>query len=226
MRQTLWAAPLLGALTLVCAFSAFESVRSWKYYRHDFNSYWEFTAWRLSGYFTTADNNGAMALATDQVRPLPYFTLRSLWEFPGLRDSFVGYQQLTGVDVQEAHTKMLEQYGTIELNNEGGLFQPALDFGWGGFLLYWLGYGFFSTRLYRSFQAGSLLGITLYPLVYMSLLEVPLILFLFYTRMFPPLAALLATAWLAKHALSRLEESEASGLTGPGESVASASAHQ
>jgi hypothetical protein len=101
------------------------------------------------------------------------------------------------MDLPTDYQAMLEQFGTIELNNEGGLFQPALEFGWGGFLLYWFGYGFLSMKLYCKFLGGTLLGIAVYPLVYLSIQEVPLILLLLYTRFFPPLITLLVVSWLA-----------------------------
>ncbi len=169
-RGLLFAAPVLGGIGFVAFFGFCEYFRSWKYYETRFDSYADFTVWRLSGYFTTAHNNGAMALATDQPRPLPYFTLRPLWEFPGIRATPFSYQSLTGVDVPKAHERMLERFGTIELNNEGGLFQPALDYGFGGFLVYWAAYGFISFNLYRRLMAGTLAGVLLYPLFYMSIL--------------------------------------------------------
>ena len=68
---------------------------------------------------------------------------------------------------------MLEQFGTPELNNEGRLFQPALDFGLGGYVLFWLASGFVSGRLYRHYLVGTLAGLTLYPLVVIAILETP-----------------------------------------------------
>jgi hypothetical protein len=202
IRWLLVAAPVICIFGVVLFFGVFEYFRSWMWYRDQFHSYAEFTMWRLSGYFTTAHNNGAMALVTDQPRPLPYFTMRPLWEFPGVSDSPLGYEALTGVDVPLAHENMLHRYGTYELNNEGGLFQPALDFGWAGFLVYWFGYGFISAKAYRCFLAGTFAGVMLYPLIYMSLLEVPLILFLMYTRVFPSLVAIGIAAWMASRATS------------------------
>jgi len=93
---------------------------------------------------------------------------------------------------------MLEQYGNVELNNEGGLFQPALDLGLAGSLLFWCGYGFVAGRFYRGYQVGTLAGVTIYPLIYLSILEVPLVLFLFYPRMFPGLVTLATVAWMTR----------------------------
>jgi len=197
VRKLLFAAPVIGVLGLFLFFGFFEYFRSWNHYQTSFNSFPEFVVWRLSGYYTTAHNNGAMALVTNQPRPIPYFTIRPFWEFPGVSKSSFSYYELTGMDVPANHVAMLDQYGTLELNNEGGLFQPALEFGWAGFLVYWFGYGFISTKIYQRFLGGTLLGLALYPLVYLSVLEVPLALLLFYTRFFPPLVTLMFVSWLA-----------------------------
>jgi hypothetical protein len=211
-RAGLQIAPLAGPLALVLFFGSFEYFRSWRYYKEDFDSYAEFTVWRLSGYYTTAHNNGAMALETHQPRPLPYYTLRPLWLFPGVRNSPFGYEQLTGFDPEENHTRMLERYGNIELNNEGGLFQPAIDFGLAGSLLFWCGYGFMAGRFYRGFQAGTLAGVTIYPLIYLSILEVPLVLFLCYPRLFPGLVTLVVVAWMTRTAAAPEEHPAMSAI--------------
>jgi oligosaccharide repeat unit polymerase len=211
-RRMLFAAPVLGIIGLLLFFGFFESFRSWNFYKTKFDSYAEFTVWRLTGYYTSAHNNGAMAMMTNQRRSLPYFTIRPLWEFPGINDSSISYHALTGMDLPTDYFKMLDQYGNFELNNEGGLFQPALEFGWAGFLVYWFGYGFISGNLYRRFLGGTLLGLTMYPLIYLSILEVPLALILLYTRFFPPVVTLLLVALLGWRPAPRLS-SPAIGLT-------------
>jgi oligosaccharide repeat unit polymerase len=201
-RNALRMAPLVGPVALVLFFGSFEYFRSWRFYQKEFDSYTEFTIWRLSGYYTTAHNNGAMAMETGQWRPLPFNTLRPLWLFPGVPKSPFAYHKLTGHDIEEEHTKMLKRYGNFELNNEGGLFQPTLDYGIAGSLLFWFGYGFVAGRLYRGFQVGTIGGITLYSLIYLSILEVPLVLFLFYPRMFPGLVTLAVVAWTTRRSVA------------------------
>ena len=196
-------APLGGAFMLLLFFGAFEYFRSWRYYEDKFDSYAEFTLWRITGYYTTAHNNGAMALATQPTYPLPYSTLRMLWSIPGLDQTPLGYRQLTGVDPARRHERMLERYGTPELNNEGGLFQPALDFGLPGSLLFWLGCGFVASRLYASYLRGNLTGLTMYPLVFLATLETPRLLYLCYTRSLPAIVLLIVVALLTRRAESR-----------------------
>jgi hypothetical protein len=193
--------PILGIAALLLFFGTFEYFRSWRFYHQEFDSYTEFTLWRVSGYYVTAHNNSAMALETQPRYPLPYSTLRHLWSFPGLSRTPLGYTKLTGVDPVARHTAMLDRFGTPELNNEGGLFQPALDYGLAGYLLFWSGCGFVSGRLYRAYLVGTFAGVALYPLIIIAILETPRLLYLCYTRSFPPIVALLLISWLVARPL-------------------------
>lgn len=197
-NSTIRVLPILGPIVLLVFFGASEYFRSWRYYHSEFDSYTEFTVWRLSGYYTTAHNNGAMALETGVPRVLPFNTLRPLWYFPGVSQSPLGYKQVTGYDAEEEHKRMLNRYGNIELNNEGGMFQPTIDYGFAGGFIFWFAYGCLAGRLYRSFLAGSIGGLTVYPLIFLSILEVPLVLFLCYSRMLPPFLSLAAVAWVTR----------------------------
>ncbi len=202
--RVLRAAPLVAPVAVVLFFGGFEYFRSWRFYHTEFDSYTEFTVWRLSGYYTTAHNNGAMTLETAAPRILPYNTLRSFWLFPGISKSPLAYDKLTGRDAEADHLDMLHRHGNFELNNEGGLFQPTLDYGIAGGMIFWFGYGILAGRLYRSFMVGTIAGLTVYPLVYLSILEVPLVLFLCYSRMFPAFVVLAGVAWTTRpHAVAR-----------------------
>jgi hypothetical protein len=192
--------PLLGLAALLLFFGGFEYFRSWRYYVNDFDSYAEFTLWRIGGYYTTAHNNGALALETQPTYPLPYATLRQFWSIPGLASTPLGYTHLTGIDPTTRHLGMLEQFGTPELNSDGGLFQPALDFGLSGFLLFWFACGFAAGRLYRAYLVGTLAGLSLYPLVFLAILETPRFLYLCYPRSLPAIATLLVVVWLTSRA--------------------------
>ena len=192
--------PVIGFVLLLLFFGGFEYFRSWQIYKSDFSSFSEFTLWRVGGYFTTAHNNGAMALETQSPLPLPYWTLQPLWEFPGMRNAPIGYYALTGLEPSVEHLNMLAQYGTVELNNEGGLFMPFVDYGLFGYLIFWFVSGFLAGKLYRFFLAGTLAGIVLYPIVFLSILNVPLILYIFFPASFPPLVMLLVVLWRARRA--------------------------
>ncbi len=196
-------APLIGVVGLVLFFAGFEYFRSWRYYRDDFDSYPTFVLWRLGGYYTTAHNNGAMALEKQSPYPIPYTTLRQFWGFPGMSSTPLDYKKLTGFDPVVRQDEMLEESGNIELNSDGGLFQPAMDYGLGGLVLFWFGCGFVSGRMYRQFLVGTLAGICIYPLILLAILETPRLLYLCYTRTVPGLAVLFVVIWLTSRATDR-----------------------
>jgi hypothetical protein len=200
VRAGLQMAPALGVVGLVLFFGSFEYFRSWRHYQHYFDSYAEFTLWRVGGYYTTAHNNGAMALEKQKPYAIPFATLRQLWTFPGLSNTPFAYEKLTGNDPIAQYKEMLVRHGTPELNNEGGLFQPVLDYGIAGYLVFWCGCGFVAGRLYRGFLVGTLAGLLLYPLVFLGMLETPRLLYLCYTRSFPALATLLVVIWFSRPA--------------------------
>lgn len=186
-RMINWA-PAVAVVGLLVAFAATEYPRSWRHYRDDFHSFAEFTLWRVSGYYTTALNNGAMAYEVRGTRPLPYASLQALWAFPLVEQSPVSYEALTGIDPQVAHQSTLERFGNPELNNGSGLLQPLLDFGPWGMVVFWLLYGWLAGALYRAFLAGSITGMAFYPILYLSLVEAPRILYLPSGRVFAALA--------------------------------------
>jgi hypothetical protein len=98
----------------------------------------------------------------------------------------------------EAHTDTLERYGNPELNNDGGLFAPARDFGWNGCGPFWLIYGYLAGKAYRGFLGGSFAGCMFYPMFLLALLELPRLQYLTATRTFPSIMLLFAImAWLA-----------------------------
>ena len=200
LRWALRGAPLLGVLGAAVFFSGFEYFRSWRFYRHEEESFAAFAAWRLAAYYVTAHNNGAMALRFLGPLPLPYYTLAPFWEFPLVKGSSLSYRNLTGMDPEESHAAMLERFGAPEFNNEGGLFLPMLDFGLLGFGLFWFACGWVCTRAYRGFLVGSASGLLCYPILYLSLLEVPRLLYLLSTRSLP--AWLMIAAVLAALRLS------------------------
>ena len=199
-RLLLLIAPVVGVVAMLLFFGVFEYFRSWQFYERDFNSYSEFVLWRVGGYYTTAHNNGAMALETQPPLPMPFWTLRPLWKFPGIDTTSFAYSALFGFEPYATHLNMLEQYGTIELNNEGGLFMPFVDYGMLGFVIFWFVSGFIAGRLYRGYVAETLAGLMLYPLVFLAILETPLILYLFFPASFPAVATLAFAVWRAGRA--------------------------
>jgi hypothetical protein len=131
--------------------------------------------------------------------PVPYTTFAWFWEFPLIRNGPLSYEQIFGTDPSVIPSETLELYGNPELNNDGGLFTPARDFGWIGFGPFWLLYGFLAGKSYRGFLRGSLAGCLIYPLFIMALLELPRLSYLTATRTFPSLMLFfILLIWLAR----------------------------
>ncbi|QDV24717.1 O-antigen polymerase [Aureliella helgolandensis] len=212
VHSFLQALPILAVLGLLSFFAISESFRSWKYYEDEFDSIAEFTLWRVGGYYTAAHNNGVMASRLNVQLPLPYSTFYSLWNFPGVADSPISYSKLTGVDPDRVFEDLLHNYATPELNNGGGVFQPLLDFGTAGFLVFWTFCGFASGRLYRGFTANTIAGICFYPLVVIAILETPRLLYFSSTRTFPGIVALLAVVWIVEYRSATLSRASAQPL--------------
>jgi hypothetical protein len=185
--------PIVGLMGMVTMFGVFEYFRSWRHYRNHFNSISEFTVWRLGGYYSTSVNNGALGWEREGQRPLPFATFNSLWEFPLVEKSPFSYLALTGQDPPKAHAQMLKQYANNEYNSTGGLFEPLRDFGFAGSLVWWLAFGAILGWAYRGYLEGSLLGLLLFPIAVVTLLEMPRFIYLTHPR---ALAALLVIGWL------------------------------
>ncbi len=186
-RAIAQASPIVAVLMICVMFGGFEYFRSWRYYKDEFSSITEFTFFRLNGYYATAHNNGAMQTRIRGRWPLPYATLKGFWKFPGISKTPFGYEALTGVDPDDQYEALLEQFASGEMNNEGGWFQPTMDFGPIGAMFFWLLYGLVAGRVYRSFLDGSLGGLLAYPIVFVSILETPRYLYICSTRVVPPL---------------------------------------
>ena len=82
-RATRWA-PLIFAPAVIAVFGVFEYSRSWVFYQaRTGGSFLDFAVERLSGYYTTAYNNGQMLYMFDNVAGrIPLRTLEVVWTAP------------------------------------------------------------------------------------------------------------------------------------------------
>jgi hypothetical protein len=188
--------PVAAVIGLIVLFGTFESIRSWRYYKDKFNSIAEFTLWRVGAYYTTCHNNSAMFLERQGSWPLPYSTLQAMWAFPLIENSPLGYEKLVGYDPDKEYLDILQRNASPEYNNEGGLFQPLIDFGMVGYVIFYVGLGFVAGRLYRAYLAGAIYGLLYFPPLMMHILETPRFLYLNTSRTFPTHAALLSVLFL------------------------------
>ena len=213
LRTLIRVAPLLGPVAVYVIFTSFEYVRSWSiYYRSRESSLFLFGFWRLVGYYVTSLNNTSFLLSRwHHALAAPYFSLRFLWEFPGLnvliKDVFswvpLDYGRFMG---------LLEFGANPEFNNWGGLLAPVVDFGVLGGLAYWVFMGLVTGYLYSLYLRQHPLGMCLYPVVYLTLTEIPRYLYWSEGRAFPALAYLLLSAFLLLRSATAYSSSEPSEL--------------
>lgn len=192
-RPSWWlpAAPAFGLPVLVAAFGLFEYSRSWTYFRSRTTSTFpEFVVDRLAGYYSTAYNNSAIELQHNEtLGGLPYATLEGFWTAPGIAQLNL-YERLTGVSPPEQFQLLLEQYGSPEFNNPGGLSLTMIELGipLGLLVMFLIGVGI--GVAHRSFRAGSPTGLLLYPVLFTGLLELPRYFYWTQGRLVPALLAL------------------------------------
>jgi oligosaccharide repeat unit polymerase len=187
-RRWINLAPILGAAVLFVVFTSFEYFRSWtNYYAGRDMTLWEFGALRLLGYYVTSLNNGAYLLNRLGALNAPYFSLHFLWTFP-LTSPVM--QRLFPDPLLDSSAKwfyfpFLESEANIEFNNADGQLFPLMDFGIAGGLLYWLLVGAFCGLVYELYLRQHLLGLLLFPAIFLGLLELPLALYWGEGRAFP-----------------------------------------
>jgi oligosaccharide repeat unit polymerase len=226
LRILLSILPIAGFGLLFFVFSSFEYFRSWvTFYADNSNSFWEFAAARLLGYYVTALNNGA-CLIKYLALPfgVPVFTLNLLWKFPVLKGLIES--------VMPAHLSADDYFGILgraanpEFNNAGGLMAPFLDFGLYAGLLYWFLAGVACGFLYRLFRRGNAWGLCLYPFVYIGLLEIPRGLYWADGRSFPAFGFLVLSAFVLRIQQARRPLSQPKLAARPADApIAAVSAH-
>lgn len=187
--------PVLGLLVLILGFTAFETTRSWQYYAgSDQQSLLEFGAVRLEGYYVTAFNNSELNWRhRHELYPLPYHTLEGFWQAPGV-SSVAKYQRITGVDPDQRYEELLTSELNPEFANPGGLGVVFAEWGLLGGSILFAALGYVARRCFDSMLAGRELGLLLYPLVALTLTELPRFWYLTAGRLVPSLFALVVVA--------------------------------
>ena len=209
--------PILALPLLLIGFSLFEYSRSWTFARETTNdTFVEYSSYRLIGYYATSYNNGELYRQnlTDAGR-LPYFTTQFVWDAP-IISSLVTYEGVVG---RPAIGPLLSEKANPEFNSEGGLSQPYVDFGDAGGALYFLASGLFIGWMYRLFAGSRLIGMLSYPMIFVSLLEMPRYLYWSQGRATPGAIGLVLAASAA--ATSARRASSMSRARAPGRGSAS-----
>jgi len=175
--------PFVSLFAVVVVFGSFEYFRSWTFFRtHATASYADFAVSRFVGYYATALNNGQLVLdKLNWHNRLPYETIEGLWTAPGIY-SMQLYERLgghappslrPGAEGDSLYMEVLGQFGNPEFNNESGYAAAFVDFGHLGGILFFFLVGVIGGFLYRSFCQAKPLGLFVYPVMFVGLLELP-----------------------------------------------------
>lgn len=163
------AAPYLGIAILVVYFGATEFSRSWTtHYQFTGQSYGQFILARMATYYYTALNNGIGMLKLLEWPSWTFdYTLRWLHKFPGLIGAIFSY-----VVGRSAAGDFLDRYADPEFNNPSGIFPIFFDLGLAGGFVYGAVMGGFMGWLYGAFRRRQGVGVVLYPVVFIGIIEI------------------------------------------------------
>jgi hypothetical protein len=186
--------PLLAPLLLYVVFTGTEYIRSWDYYRGDYNSVWAFSFERLLTYYATASNNGIGLLVENQDWPL--FSGRFVAEWLYLMPALGDWMRESLGDPMNYYNTFLDRFARPEFNSATGLFQVVFDLGYAGSMLYFLAVGALIGRLWDGWRRQSAFGVLFYPVAVMFLVELLRFNYFAATRFFP-LALALSFLWMA-----------------------------
>jgi hypothetical protein len=193
VRRLVNVAPLIGVTALFLLFTGFEYFRSWtNYYAGRDMSLLQFGAMRLLGYYVTSFNNGAYFLHRLDPLNAPYFTLHFLWGFPltGTAIKRLFPNPLLDSSDKWFYFPFLESDANLEFNNADGVLFPLMDYGLAGGLIYWLLIGMLCGFLYQMYKRHKPIGLLMYPVTFLGLMELPLALYWGEGRAFPSLCLL------------------------------------
>lgn len=182
------ASPFVAAMFVFVAFAFSEYFRSWQYYKNFYDSYLVFVSERFAGYFSTSINNGAGAyLYYGSSAPVAQITTGWVAKLPILKGFFV-------TDGSTAFDDFLQKYSTPEFNNPGGFYAAFLDYNFLVASMFMIVIGLAIGVAYRKFCDGHLVGLALYPLIFLGLTDLIRILYITDTRTLPILIGAIV-AW-------------------------------
>jgi hypothetical protein len=190
-RPSLWRtlAPYIGVAFVFVAFAAAEYFRSWQYSQTMYDNYFDFIGPRFAGYFSTAINNGAgVYLTTARFSPHPEVTVGWITKFPVLGS------YLSTSDVTVLNT-FLDTYATREFNNPGELYAAFEDYHFPVAMLFMIGIGVVIGTVHRSFQNRTLIGMLLYPSIFLGMTDLIRIMYISDTRTLPLFLGAFAAVW-------------------------------
>jgi oligosaccharide repeat unit polymerase len=191
MRAWRWSTvlPLAAPALLYVAFTGTEYLRSWEYYRTEYDTVWAFSFERLVAYYATATNNGIGMLVESHDWPIytGRFVLDWLYLSPGIGDLL---HDIHG-DAMTQYNAFLDMYARPEFNSPTGMFPAVYDLGYAGSMIYFAVVGALIGKLWDSWRRQSGGGVLFYPIAVMFLVELLRFNYFSASRCVPAVLALL-----------------------------------
>ena len=212
-RTRMAAAPILVPVLLVLVFGTFEYGRSWQNYYSiaSDKSYPEFVTDRLTGYFATATNNSALIVKERSTAPtLPYFSIKSLWEMPGVSQLKL-YERVSGRRPSEIASERLVALSNPEFNNPGGWMLARYDFGFIGGGVFWLVIGLGFGLLFSQVRRGSIAAWLVFPVLFVGFVDLPRFLYWAEGRALPAILGAVLCGWFVVYGDGRIARFAQSG---------------
>lgn len=171
-------APIFGVPALWALFAVSEYSRSWIFYEQ--NTAMGFPAWvslRLLGYYTTSFNNSALFFSqTQSTEVVPYFSLSGFWNAPGI-EQLLPHPGFGGIAPEQWWAGALSFLSNPEFTNAGSFLVVAGEFGPLLAIAYWLLVGAIAGAAFRAMTQGSVPALIANATLFISILELPRIMY-------------------------------------------------
>lgn len=170
--------PVVLVAAVVAYFGVTERTRSWEtfYKAQGTTSFSSFVVGRLTGYYVTAFNNGAAFYDARTHSILPYYTLEGIWNLPLVKSGHM-FERITGDPPGGRYGQILSEEANAEYNNPSGGLLLASDVPpvVCASLCFATGYALHLMR--RKFLARPGASEIWYPILFVGVVELPLVLY-------------------------------------------------
>jgi hypothetical protein len=179
--------PFVALPALVLYFGIAEYSRSWASGVYSQLDFWDFAVGRFASYYYTALNNGAGLLATTE---WPNYKFDSIFSWLHRAPLSVGqvFGSLTNVAIPNVdHDIFLARFADVEFNSPSALYSVVGDIGLPLAFVYFSLCAALAGFLFVRYQQGRLPGVALYPMFFISYLEIFRYPYLGQSRAFTPM---------------------------------------
>lgn len=150
--------PFFGIIGVFILFSAGEYTRSWPYYKDQYDSFLQFSFYRILGYISVASNTSAGLFTKYEEIGRPSLTAAWINRLPF-------YDRIEVPNIAE----YFQLYGNEEYNNPGGVIAGLIDYGFPLGLLYYLFAGIYIGYLFAKFVNKRPIGLFGYPTTFIGI---------------------------------------------------------